>query len=166
MDAASFDTSSHHTVDYLLETRSAKSFTFGMASNTRYQHLKQQRPAKRSLSAQNFNWNILVDRVDKRLEHEQKKYDTFVSGQPMTKLIGILGQDLVNRIREDYSDLFDSIMGHLELKKNITYAFCKQLLSHYNLNLDEEKKIQRMQHGNDRRKNLDGSFGTHRDQQP
>ena len=40
MDAASFDTSSHHTVDYLLETRSAKSFTFGMASNTRYQHLK------------------------------------------------------------------------------------------------------------------------------
>ena len=29
MDAASFDTSSHHTVDYLLDARSAKSFTFG-----------------------------------------------------------------------------------------------------------------------------------------
>ena len=30
LDGASFDTSSHHTVDYLVETRSAKSYTFGV----------------------------------------------------------------------------------------------------------------------------------------
>ena len=40
LDNASFDTSSHHTVDYLLETRSAKSFTFGIDSKSRYPHLK------------------------------------------------------------------------------------------------------------------------------
>ena len=38
-DGASFDTSSHHTIDYLLENRSAKSFTFG--HNARYPHLKR-----------------------------------------------------------------------------------------------------------------------------
>ena len=32
LDGASFDTSSHHTVDYLVETRSAKSYTFGVDS--------------------------------------------------------------------------------------------------------------------------------------
>ena len=62
LDGASFDTSSHHTIDYLLENRSAKSFTFG--HNARYPHLKRQRPKKRSLSHGNFNWNQLVDRVD------------------------------------------------------------------------------------------------------
>ena len=79
LDGASFDTSSHHTIDYQLETHSAKSFTFGL-NISRYQHLKRQRPAKRSLSAGNFNWNLLVTRVDKRLEKEQKKFDAFVSG--------------------------------------------------------------------------------------
>ena len=29
MDRASFDTSSHHTIDYLVETRSSKTYTFG-----------------------------------------------------------------------------------------------------------------------------------------
>ena len=29
MDGASFDTSSHHTIDYLLEVRSSKSYNFG-----------------------------------------------------------------------------------------------------------------------------------------
>ena len=40
LDGASFDTSSHHTIDYQLETHSAKSFTFGL-NISRYQHLKR-----------------------------------------------------------------------------------------------------------------------------
>jgi hypothetical protein len=40
MDDASFDTSSHHTIDYLVGTKSAKSFTYG--SGKRYSgHLKR-----------------------------------------------------------------------------------------------------------------------------
>ena len=61
-DEASFDTSSHHTIDYLVEQSTAKSYTYGQ--DVKYIHIKKQRPVKRSLSAHNFNWNILVDRVD------------------------------------------------------------------------------------------------------
>ena len=73
LDGASFDTSSHHTIDYLLDNRSAKSFTFG--KDGRFPHLKKQRPVKRSLSAGNFNWNLMVDRVNQQLQREQRKYD-------------------------------------------------------------------------------------------
>jgi len=38
-DAVTFDTSSHHTIDYLLETRSAKTYTFGQ--DRRYKHIKK-----------------------------------------------------------------------------------------------------------------------------
>ena len=62
LDEASFDTSSHHTIDYLVEQSTAKSYTYGQ--DRKYIHIKKQRPVKRSLSAHNFNWNILVDRVD------------------------------------------------------------------------------------------------------
>ena len=39
LDSASFDTSSHHTIDYLVEERSANTYTFGF--NPRYKHLKR-----------------------------------------------------------------------------------------------------------------------------
>ncbi len=54
LDSASFDTSSHHTIDYLLDERSVKTYTFGC--QPRYKHVKRQKPVKRSLSAGNFNW--------------------------------------------------------------------------------------------------------------
>ena len=62
LDEASFDTSSHHTIDFILEKGTAKSYTYGQ--DAKYIHIKKQRPVKRSLSAYNFNWNILVDRID------------------------------------------------------------------------------------------------------
>lgn len=151
LDSASFDTSSHHTIDYLVETASAKSFTFGIDSCSRYPHLKKQVPKKRSLSVGNFNWNMMVDRVNKRLEREQKKYDTFISGQPMQKLLGILGQELLNRIREDYPELFELIMNHIQLKRNISFNFVREVLAQYNINLEEERRWSRMSFGNEHR---------------
>ena len=77
-DNVSLDTSSHHTIDYLLETRSSKTYTFG--SDRRYIHIKKQRPKKRAISAYNFNWNQLVDRGDKRIEREAKENEKRNSG--------------------------------------------------------------------------------------
>ena len=39
LDDVSFDTSSHHTIDYILEDETSKSYTFG--KNGGYQHLKR-----------------------------------------------------------------------------------------------------------------------------
>lgn len=66
MDNASFDTSSHHTIDYLLNEGPAKSWTFG--HGRRFMHIRKPRPVKRTLSANSFNWNLLVDRVDERMD--------------------------------------------------------------------------------------------------
>ena len=101
---------------------------------------------------------MLVDRVDKRLEREQKKYDAFISGLPMAKLKAILGEDLLDRIRNELPELYNHLMEYIETKKNINYAFARDLLAQYKLNLDEERRIERMQHGNERRKHLDTSF--------
>ena len=50
MDNMSFETSSHATLDYLLEKEMNKSFTFGFGR--RYMnHIKMPRPKKRTLSA-------------------------------------------------------------------------------------------------------------------
>ena len=69
MDDMSFETSSHQTLDFLLEKETAKSFTFGFGR--RFEgHIKMPRPKKRTLSAASFNWNLLVDRIDGRLELE------------------------------------------------------------------------------------------------
>lgn len=39
LDNVSFDTSSHHTIDYILEEHTSKSFTFGQ--NRNYRHIKR-----------------------------------------------------------------------------------------------------------------------------
>ena len=57
----SWDTSSHNTIDYKLEREKlSKTFTFG--AGQLYKHIKRQRLVKRSISAGNFNWNILVQK--------------------------------------------------------------------------------------------------------
>mmetsp|Transcript_36250 Transcript_36250/g.44204 ORF Transcript_36250/g.44204 Transcript_36250/m.44204 type:complete len:85 (-) Transcript_36250:1541-1795(-) len=76
----------------------------------------------------------------------------------MTKLTGILGEALLSRIQEDFPELYEKLMEHLRIKKNITFAFCKDLLIQYDLNLDEERRLYRMQYGNGHRNNLDASF--------
>ena len=81
LDNVSFETSSHHTVDYILEDKTAKSFTFGQ--NGGYQHIRKQRPIKRSLSVGDFNWNMLVNRVNAKFDLEAKKYAEKGSGSPL-----------------------------------------------------------------------------------
>ena len=90
--AESFDTSSHATLDYNLdEDNCAKSYTFG--EGQKYRHIKRQRLVKRSISAGNFNWNLLVHKQDK---NEAKRVNEFLNtATPMYKLKWILGEDLV-----------------------------------------------------------------------
>ena len=137
-DDVSFDTSSHHTIDYLLETRSAKTYTFGQ--NRRYAHIKKQKPKKRALSAYNFNWNLLVDRMEERFRREAKENEARTSGHPMTKLTEILGKELLAKLKNEYPELYEKLMDHIERSKKITYSFCRDLLAQYNINLDEERK--------------------------
>ena len=92
MEDCSYDTSSHHTIDYLVSERSYKTYTFG--TGRRYPHLKRQKPIKRSLSHRNFNWNILVRRLDKRFEEEAKIEEAKNSGHAETKIIEVLGREL------------------------------------------------------------------------
>lgn len=142
LDSASFDTSSHHTIDYLLEACSAKSFTFG--KDGRYPHLKKQRPVKRSLSAGNFNWNMLVDRVNQRFAKEAKIQEAMTSALPLNKLNEILGQDVVAKIKEELPALFEKLVEYVKQKKEMTYAFCKEVLEKYGFYLDEDKKVRMM----------------------
>ena len=146
LDNVSFDTSSHHTIDYILEDLTSKSFTFGQ--NGGYRHLKPQRPIKRSLSTGNFNWNMLVDRINSKFDKEIKLYAEKDSGSPMARLIEILGKELLEKIKNDIPELYDSLMEYIKGKKGqVTFAFCRDLLAKYNLNLEEERRQQRVQHG-------------------
>jgi len=146
LEAASFDTSSHNTIDYLVETRSAKSFNFGQ--DGRYPHLKRQRPVRRSVSAGDFNWNLLVAHVDKRFKKEAELQAKLTSALPLSKLTKVLGSDLLAKIRDELPELHQHLMEHIKLKKKLSYAFCKELLAQYNLNLDEEKKLLLLKHEN------------------
>ncbi len=104
LDNASFDTSSHHTIDYQLDSRSSKSFTFG--HDRRYTHIRKQKPVKRSLSQGNFNWNLLVNRMDVQIKKEEQIRLTLKSGLPITKLEKILGKDLLKKIKNEYPELY------------------------------------------------------------
>ena len=65
--AESWDTSSHNSIDYKLDREKFnRSFTFGEGEV--YKHIKRQRLVKRSLSAGNFNWNLLVKKQEQNEE--------------------------------------------------------------------------------------------------
>ena len=106
MDDVSFETSSHNSIDYLLQEVEAKSFTFGFGRRYKY-HIRMPRPKKRTLSAASFNWNLLVDRVDGRLEREAQEKAKLNSGTPMVKLTEILGHELLQRIRDEFPELYE-----------------------------------------------------------
>ena len=146
MDDVSFETSSHQSLDYLLEQLMAKSFTFGFGRRYMY-HIRMPRPKKRTLSAASFNWNLLVDRVDGRLEREAQEKAKLNSGTPMVKLAEILGPELLQRIKDELPELYEQLMEHIANKQQITYAFCRMLLQNFNINLDLERKQQRLKFG-------------------
>ena len=116
MDDMSFETSSHATLDYLLEKEMTKSFTFGFGRRYMH-HLKMPRPKKRTLSAASFNWNLLVDRIDGRLELEAQENAKLNSGTPMVKLTEILGADLLTRIKNELPELYEQLMEHISNKQ-------------------------------------------------
>lgn len=165
MDNVSFDTSSHPSLDFLLETRSVKSYTFGFGRRYPY-HIRQPRPKKRTLSAASFNWNLLVDRIDDRLQKEAERKAKLKSSVPMVKLTEILGSGLLERIKNEMQELYEKLMEHIANKQPITYAFCRMLLCNYNINLDQERKLQRLRasrafNDDDTHSDLNNTYGDH-----
>lgn len=65
---------------------------------------------RRSLSAGNFNWNLLVGRVEKRFEAEAKENMKLNTGHAMTKLTMILGESLLAKIKSEYAELYEHLM--------------------------------------------------------
>ena len=59
----------------------------------------------------------------------------------MVKLEGILGQALLRKIQEEFPELYEKLLDHIRIKKNITLAFCRDLLAQYEINLDEERRL-------------------------
>ena len=59
----------------------------------------------------------------------------------MVKLEGILGQALLRKIQEEFPELYEKLLEHIRIKKNITLAFCRDLLAQYEINLDEERRL-------------------------
>ena len=66
----------------------------------------------------------------------------------MFKLTLILGEGLLAKIKNEQSELFQKLMDHVELRKQITQEFCREILAQYGLNLDEEKRLRREQYAN------------------
>ena len=141
LDNASFDTSSHQTIDFLIKSRPAKSWYYGQGG--RYEHIKKQRPVKRSLSAHNFNWNLLVQRLDMRFEREEKENAARISGKALTKLKQTLGEELLLKLQTEHPELYEKLMEHIKAEKHLTFSFCKDLLATHNLNLEEELALVR-----------------------
>ena len=87
-------------------------------------------------------------RIDNRFEEQDRLYAEKNSGSPMQKLIEILGQELLDRIKEEIPELYEALMDYIKNKRGlVTYAWCRDLLAKYNLNLEEERRQQRIQHG-------------------
>lgn len=85
---------------------------------------------KRSLSHGNFNWNLIVDRIDIRLDEEAKANALKDSGSAMARLIEILGKQLLEKIKKDIPELYDALMDYIEYKKGlVTVAFCRDILA-------------------------------------
>ena len=55
---------------------------------------------------------------------------------------------MLDKIKQEFPELYEQLMEHIKLKKQLSYAFCRDLLNEYNLNLDEEKKLLMMEHAN------------------
>jgi len=66
----------------------------------------------------------------------------------MSKLIEILGEDLLEKIKNEVPELYEQLIDFIRLRKQLTYAWCKTLLANYNINLEEEKKLSRKEFGN------------------
>ena len=69
----------------------------------------------------------------------------------MAKLEGILGLALLRKIEAEYPELYEQLLEHIRMKKNITLAWCRDLLAQFEINLDEERRLQRLEHGNEHR---------------
>lgn len=82
-----------------------------------------------------------MDRINNKFDEQEKLYAEKNRGSPMAKLIEIIGQDLFERIKEDIPELHEALMDYIKNKKgHVTFAFCRDLLSKYNLNLEEERR--------------------------
>ena len=79
--------------------------------------------------------------MDVRFAKEEKERQDLKSGHPMAKLEKILGKELLLKIKGEFPELHEQLLDHIKLTKKLTYQFCKELLSEYSINLDEERRL-------------------------
>lgn len=130
-----YETSSHASIDYRVPPF-AKTFQAGDFGG--YRHIKRPHRQKRSISAGNFNFNLLVN------EREEKEDDLNLNtshGAPMSKLRRILGEDKLEMIRLEKPELYATLMEYINSNKTITEGLCRELLAEYNLTFNVEADV-------------------------
>ena len=122
-----YETSSHASIDYRISPY-AKTYQAGDFGG--YRHIKKPHREKRSVSAGNFNFNLLVN---EREEKEEDLMNNVSHGAPIHKLRRILGEEKLEMIRIEKPELYAILMEYIESNKTITEQLCRELLAEYDL---------------------------------
>ena len=69
---------------------------------------------------------MLVDRINSKFDKEIKLYAEKDSGSPMARLIEILGKELLEKIKNDIPELYDSLMEYIKGEKELQEVFHSQ----------------------------------------
>ena len=126
------ETSSHASLDYRI---GAFGKTYQAGDFGGYRHIKKPHRIKRSISAGNFNFNLLVN------EREEKEDEININtsdGAPLAKLRKIIGEEKLELIRIEKPELYATLMDYINSNKIITEAFCRELLAEYDLTFNVE----------------------------
>ena len=102
---------------------------------------------KRSLSTGNFNWNLIVDRMNLRFKKEAEVEEAKDSGEPIKKLVEVLDQELVERIKNEMPELHTYLIEWVKSQKQLTYELCREIFKNFNYSLEEEQKKRREDFG-------------------
>ena len=54
----------------------------------------------------------------------------------------------MDRLKEEYPELWAELMEYIKGRQGVSYDFCRELLLKYNLNLEEERRLERVRHAN------------------
>jgi hypothetical protein len=103
-----------------------------------YRHIKKPHRVKRSMSAGNFNFNLLVN--ERAAKDDEINLDTS-GGNPLNKLRKFMGEDKLEMIRNEKPDLYQLLMDFLNANKTITQQQCKELVIEYELTMSNEADV-------------------------
>ena len=131
-----YETSSHASIDYRVPPF-AKTYQAGDFGG--YRHIKKPHREKRSISAGNFNFNLLVN---EREEKEEDLMNMVSHGAPMHKLRRMLGEERLEMIRLEKPELHAILMDYINSNKAITEQLCRELLAEYDLTFNVDADVE------------------------